>query len=156
MEVHAYWSCMEPEQNPRMAIWERFVDYELGHFHAVADLMRVIERRDARELFPGGLANRIDFKNHREFVQKVLAEEPLDRDRGFDRIVAADDPNLGLISGEQLPDGHELEPGEDAEAEIELDGKDILDEIEADLEADDAEREAGLPLEQDKELPLQR
>jgi hypothetical protein len=82
---------------------------------------------------------------------------PLDRDRGMDRIVAADDPGLGLTDGEQLPDGHTLEAGEDAdpaEAEIELDGSDILDEIEADLEADDAERAAAAILESGEGPPL--
>jgi hypothetical protein len=80
--------------------------------------------------------------------------EPLVRDRGFDRIVSADDPSLGLTEGEQLPDGRTVEPGEEAEGEIELDGSDILDEIEADLEADDAEREAALILEQDEDPPM--
>jgi hypothetical protein len=98
MEVYAYWSCMEQEQNPRIkAIWERFVDYELGHFHAVADLMRVIERRDPRELFPNGIANRIEFKSHRDFVQKVLAEEVDLRAKGT-RYVARDQESEATLA----------------------------------------------------------
>jgi hypothetical protein len=83
--------------------------------------------------------------------------EPLDRDRGIDRIVVAHDPSLGLTDGEQLPDGHTLEPGEDAdpaEGEIVLDGSDILEEIEADLEDDDAERAATAILESGEDPPL--
>src|SRR5215212_6572189 len=34
-EVYNYYGCMEQESNPRIrAIWERFVDYELGHLQA--------------------------------------------------------------------------------------------------------------------------
>jgi hypothetical protein len=97
MEVYAYWSCMEQEQNPRIkALWERFVDYELGHFHAVADLMRVLERRDPRELFFGGLPNRIEFKSHRELVQKVLAEEVDLRARGAQYVARSEESEATL------------------------------------------------------------
>jgi hypothetical protein len=67
--------------------------------------------------------------------------EPLNGDRGFDRVVSADDPSLGLADGAQLPDGYTLEGGEVVDATdepIDLDGNDILDEIEADLEEDAA------------------
>lgn len=83
--------------------------------------------------------------------------EPLDRDRGFDRVVSADDPGLGLTEGEQLPDGHTLAPGEEAERGEDdpgIDGSDILDEIESDVETDDAEREATAILEDGEEPPL--
>ena len=34
-EVYNYYSCVQQETNPRIkAIWERFLDYELGHLHA--------------------------------------------------------------------------------------------------------------------------
>src|SRR3954471_2719044 len=36
MEVYTYFSCARQESNPRIKkIWERFVDYELGHLHVV-------------------------------------------------------------------------------------------------------------------------
>src|SRR5690606_14713130 len=35
-EVYNYYSCVQHETNPRIkAIWERFLDYELGHLHMV-------------------------------------------------------------------------------------------------------------------------
>lgn len=41
MEVYAYNSCMEQEENPRIkAIWERFLDYEQGHLHLVCELFK--------------------------------------------------------------------------------------------------------------------
>jgi hypothetical protein len=83
MEAYLYASCMEQEPNPRIrAIWERFLDYELGHFQAVADLIRVTERRDPEEVLAGGLPHRIDFTSHREFVRNVLDAEVDLRARG--------------------------------------------------------------------------
>ena len=33
MEVYNYYGCVQQENNPRIrAIWERMLDYELGHF----------------------------------------------------------------------------------------------------------------------------
>ena len=57
------------------AIWERFLDYELGHFHAVAELMQVDGKRDPEELFGAALDRRIEFKPQRDFYRAVLDTE---------------------------------------------------------------------------------
>src|SRR5436190_8922025 len=50
-EAYNYWSCVQSEINPRVkAVWERFLDYELGQFHFVADLFEEMEGRDAAEI----------------------------------------------------------------------------------------------------------
>src|SRR5688500_17597361 len=42
-EVWNYYGCAQQEANPRIkAIWERFLDYELGHFNLVKDLFERI------------------------------------------------------------------------------------------------------------------
>ncbi|KRB92304.1 hypothetical protein [Noviherbaspirillum sp. Root189] len=75
-EVYNYYSCVQQESNPRVkAIWERFLDYELGHFHYVAELFKQIERRDPTELFPGDLPEPILFASQRDFVRQVLLKE---------------------------------------------------------------------------------
>ncbi|HLV65481.1 MAG TPA: hypothetical protein VKY73_06700 [Polyangiaceae bacterium] len=75
-EVYNYYSCAQQESNPRIrALWERFVDYELGHLHAARELFEKIERRDAAEVLPSTLPDPIDFSSHREFVRKVLNQE---------------------------------------------------------------------------------
>ena len=75
-EVYNYYGCMEQEANPRIrAIWERFLDYELGHLHAVMELFKKHERRDPMELLPEQLPDPIPFDTQREFVRKTLAEE---------------------------------------------------------------------------------
>src|ERR671928_2146043 len=53
MEVYNYLGCMQYETNPRIKeIWERFVDYELGHLHMVMELFKTIENRDPAEILP--------------------------------------------------------------------------------------------------------
>ncbi|MCV4677128.1 hypothetical protein OFC08_30015, partial [Escherichia coli] len=50
-EVYVYHACLDQESNPRVkALWERFLDYELGHLHLVARLFEDIERRDASQI----------------------------------------------------------------------------------------------------------
>jgi hypothetical protein len=75
-EVYNYYSCVEYEGNKRIkAIWERFLDYELGHLRHVADLFERIERRDAAEVLNAKLPKPIAYESHREFVREVLRRE---------------------------------------------------------------------------------
>jgi len=75
-EVYNYYSCLQSETNPRLKkIWERFVDYELGHLQIVMDLFKQHERRDPAEVLPRELPEPIKFESHREFVRKVLSQE---------------------------------------------------------------------------------
>jgi hypothetical protein len=76
MEVYTYYSCVQSERNSRIkAIWERFLDYELGHVRFVADLFEKFERRDAAEVLNAKIPEAIDFVSHREFVRDVLRNE---------------------------------------------------------------------------------
>jgi hypothetical protein len=76
MEVYNYFGCMQYETNPRIKqIWERFVDYELGHLHMVMDLMKEIEKRDPAELLPQTLPEPIEYVSHRQFVRETLNRE---------------------------------------------------------------------------------
>lgn len=76
-EVWNYAGCAAQEDNPRVkAIWERFLDYELGHFQMVLKLFKDIERRDPAEVLGDGtLPKLIEFRSHRDFVRKVVEEE---------------------------------------------------------------------------------
>jgi rubrerythrin len=75
-EVYNYWSCVESEGNPRIrAIWERFLDYELGHVRYVARLFEETERRDVAEILPERLPEPIRYESHRAFVREVLRQE---------------------------------------------------------------------------------
>jgi len=82
-EIYNYFSCLSYETNPRVkSIWERFVDYELGHFHYVLEQFRKFDKRDPAALIPETLPEPIEYKSHREFVRKVLKEEVDLRARG--------------------------------------------------------------------------
>jgi hypothetical protein len=76
-EVWNYQACVEQEGNPRIrAIWERFLDYEMGHLQVVLRLFKDVERRDPAEVLGDGkLPPRIQFASQREFVRKVVAAE---------------------------------------------------------------------------------
>jgi rubrerythrin len=76
-EVYNYYSCVQQEPNPRIkAIWERSLDYELGHLHMVRELFKEHERRDPAEVLGSKtLPEPIVFASQREFVRKVLAAE---------------------------------------------------------------------------------
>jgi hypothetical protein len=75
-EVYNYYSCVESEQNARIkAIWERFLDYELGHLAFVRELFERHERRDAAEVLPEKLPAPIAYQSHRDYVRQVLRTE---------------------------------------------------------------------------------
>jgi hypothetical protein len=61
-EVYNYFSCVEYENNARIkSIWERFLEYELGHLRFVADLFEKTEKRDAAEVLSGSLPQPIRY-----------------------------------------------------------------------------------------------
>lgn len=91
-EVYNYWSCYGQEKNPRVReIWERFLSYELGHFHFVLDLFRKHEKREAEAVIATSLPDPIDYTSHRQFVRDTLAREVDLRARGTQFIRAAEE-----------------------------------------------------------------
>ena len=75
-ECYNYYSCVAHETNHHIrAIWERFLDYELGHFHLACDALKQFERRDPAEIINADFTHPMDFRSQREFVRKVLASE---------------------------------------------------------------------------------
>jgi hypothetical protein len=76
MEVYTYFSCAKQESNPRIKkIWERFVDYELGHLHIAMDLFQKYERRDPAEVLPKTLPEPVDFSSQRSYVRQTLQDQ---------------------------------------------------------------------------------
>lgn len=75
-EAYNYWSCVESETDPRIrGVWERMLDYELGHVQYVAQLFEHHERRDAGEVIDAALRQPIAYESHRDFVREVLRRE---------------------------------------------------------------------------------
>lgn len=87
-EVWNYAGCVAQESNPRVkAIWERFLDYELGHFQEALQLFKDTERRDPAELLADGkLPKFIEFKSHRDFVRETIARETSLRKNGTEFV----------------------------------------------------------------------
>ena len=75
-ECYNYFSCVQTETNPRIKqIWERFLDYELGHFHAAAEAFQKYEGRDIAEIITGPIDSPIPMTSQRDFYRAVLVNE---------------------------------------------------------------------------------
>ena len=75
-EAFNYWSCCEQETDPKVrAIWERMLDYELGHVRVVADMFEDIERRDAAEVLDTLIETPLEHRSQREMIRAVLRTE---------------------------------------------------------------------------------
>jgi hypothetical protein len=87
-EVWNYAGCLAQETNPRVkAIWEKFLDYELGHFQVALKLFKDIERRDPQTVLGSGkLPDFIKFESHREFVRKTIDRETSVRKNGTEFV----------------------------------------------------------------------
>jgi rubrerythrin len=124
-EAYNYWSCVESETDPRVkAIWERMLDYELGHVQYVAHLLEHHERRDASEVLDSTIRQPISYEPHREFVRDVLRREAglsaagpeiVERDRELERtrqyrarMNAKDQPSNAVAAGWSWQPGGEL------------------------------------------------
>jgi rubrerythrin len=102
-EVYNYYSCVQSETNPRIkAIWERFLDYELGHLQIVANLFKEHEQRDPAEILPETLPDPIDYSSQRDFVRGVLEKEVDLRANGPDFVDKAKEPKSSLEYRKQL------------------------------------------------------
>lgn len=94
MEVYNYYGAVQQESNPRIkAIWERFLDYELGHLKFVTELFKQHERRDIAEILPERLPDPIPFDSQRDFVRETLLAEV----------------DMRVIGPDYMPDGEESE-----------------------------------------------
>jgi hypothetical protein len=103
MEVYTYLSCAKQEANPRIKkIWERFVDYELGHLHVAMDLFRRYERRDPAEVLPQSLPEPIDFSSQRKYVRKTLLEQVNFRANGRRIVTLEEDSPLSIAYRDQM------------------------------------------------------
>jgi hypothetical protein len=102
-EVYNYYSCVQQESNPRLkAIWERFLDYELGHFHYVAELFKKYEKRDPQEIFSGNLPEPIAFASQRDFVREILLKEVDLRTNGTEFVDKANESPASIEYRRQL------------------------------------------------------
>ena len=95
-EVYNYHSCAVQETDPRIrAIWERMVDYELGHLHFVRELYENRERRDAAEMLPARLPDPLPHRSQRAFVRDTLRREVDLRAKGTQMVPAEQEDPRG-------------------------------------------------------------
>jgi rubrerythrin len=96
-EVYNYYSCVQSETNARIkAIWERFLDYELGHLSLVAEIFKRVENRDPAEVLPETLPDPIEYVSNRDYVREVLEKEVDLRASGPDFVDKSQEPQSSL------------------------------------------------------------
>jgi hypothetical protein len=97
-EVWNYAACAEQETNPRVkAMWEQFLDYELGHLQVALKLFKDVERRDPAEVLGDGrLPAFIQFKSQRDFVRRVVETEVQLRKDGTEYVDEAQEAQSSL------------------------------------------------------------
>ncbi len=130
-EVYNYQACLEQETNPRVkAIWERFLDYELGHLQVACELLKAGEGTDPAEILGDGrLPRSIQFKSQRDFVRGVVATEiPLRKDgtefvgtaqEGQSSLVYRDTLNAAGSPSQSVAAGYVWTPGTELSRELE-------------------------------------
>jgi rubrerythrin len=103
-EVWNYAGALAQETNPRLkAMWERFLDYELGHLQAAMQLFKETERRDPAELLGDGtLPPFIQFSSQREFVRQVVETETQLRKNGTRFVDEAEEGKSSLAYREYI------------------------------------------------------
>ena len=102
-EVYNYYSCVTQESDPRIkAIWERFLDYELGHLQYAITVCKDMKRRDPEEFLPAKLPEPIAYTSNREYVRQVLREELDLRAAGVQFVNKNEEPERSLEYRRQL------------------------------------------------------
>jgi hypothetical protein len=102
-EVYNYYSCVTQEDDPRMkAIWERFLDYELGHLQFAMHCCKEIEGQDPAEFLPQSLPEPIAYKSNREYVRQVLRDEVNLRANGPEFVDKSHEPTRSLNYRHQM------------------------------------------------------
>jgi len=102
-EVWNYSACVEQETNPRIkVIWERFLDYELGHLQVVMDLCKSQGIDPAEILGDGKLPAPIVFKSHREYLREVIVNETQLRKDGTEFVDESQEGETSLLYREQM------------------------------------------------------
>lgn len=109
VEVYNYYSCVETETNPRIkAIWEMFLDFELGHLDMVKELFKQYERRDPAEILPATMPKPISYESQRAFVKEVLKKEVDLRSNGSSYVNKEEESVASRIYRARLHEGADV------------------------------------------------
>jgi hypothetical protein len=102
-EVYNYYSCVEAETNPRLkAIWERFLDYELGHLAVAIEMFKAGAGRDPAEILPESLPPPIPYASQRDFLRRTLRTEVGLRANGPDFVAEDRESEASLAYRAQI------------------------------------------------------
>jgi len=76
-ECWLYWSCMVEEVDPKVRqLWELHLNMEIEHLKTAWEMMKVIDRRDPRELLPDTrLVTPMVFEPNKAYLRQLVAKE---------------------------------------------------------------------------------
>ena len=89
-EACNYYNCYKDEVDEKLKlIWEEFLQMEIGHLKAAADMFKKIENRDPEEIIGTEVVLPCHFESQKEYVKNILENEidkRLSKDEGYIRI----------------------------------------------------------------------
>lgn len=107
-EVYHYFSCLRYESNSRLkAIWEKSLDYELGHLQVAMECFKEREGRDPEEILPQVLPEPIEYQSQRNYIRSVL-QKTLASSSEQDDLISQESPSSIIAAGYQWAPGTEL------------------------------------------------
>ena len=108
-EVCNYYTCIEDEVDERIKkTWELFLDIELGHLQAVADLFKKYEKRDPEEVIGSEIDIPCKFKSQKEYVKKILETQVDKRLEDHGQFTSVKDLSKDWLSYKIQNNQHEL------------------------------------------------
>jgi len=77
MECYLYYSFYEDELDANVkSVWELHLQQEIAHLHRAAELLAQYEKKDWRQVIPGGeFPKLLQFHDTRDYVRQVLASQ---------------------------------------------------------------------------------
>jgi rubrerythrin len=75
-ECYMYWSCMESEVDSQVKMfWQQCLENEIAHLHAVVDIMKQYEKKDATEQYPKSFPEPLVLASSKDYVRQVIADQ---------------------------------------------------------------------------------
>jgi rubrerythrin len=95
-ECWIYYSFMQEETDPKVkALYEMHLAMEVEHLRIACELIRKVERRDPEEFLPKAIERPLQFKENKEYVRQVLANQ-----------VELTSPETEFVPVADLPEDH--------------------------------------------------
>ena len=75
-ECYLYYSCYQDESDANVKkTWEEFFEYEVGHLHHAAELLKKYEHKEWQEVIPdGAFPQLLQIKSNKDYIRNALKD----------------------------------------------------------------------------------